>query len=89
MTEGIPELGVPSLEPLFIPEITIDKIEGVQLQAKFKNVTIEGPSKFRLRSVKSQIESDKLLMKLWFPELIIKGAYEIRGQILMMPINGK
>lgn len=89
MTEGIPDLGVPSLEPLFIPEIAIDKIEGVQLQAKFRNVTIEGPSKFRLRSVKSQIESDKLLMKLWFPELIVRGSYEIRGQILMMPINGE
>lgn len=59
------------------------------MQAKFRNVTIAGPSRFRLRSVKSQIESDKLLMKLWFPELIIKGSYEIRGQILMMPINGE
>lgn len=28
-------------------------------------------------------------MKIWFPELVMKAVYEIRGQLLMMPISGK
>jgi predicted aconitase with swiveling domain len=28
-------------------------------------------------------------MKIWFPALLMKAVYDIRGQLLMMPINGK
>lgn len=28
-------------------------------------------------------------MKVWFPALLMKAVYDIRGQLLMMPINGR
>lgn len=89
LQDGIPELEIPSLEPLFIPEIVIDQIDGVQIHATFKNLTVAGLSKFRLRSFKTDKNAEKLLCKLWFPQLLIKGFYEIRGQLLMMAVNGK
>lgn len=53
------------------------------------NVSISGASKFRLRSVRADVDSDKFRMKIWFPKLDIKATYDIRGQLLMMPINGR
>lgn len=89
MLDGIPELDVPSLEPLFVPQVKIKQSGGIQITAIFRNVSIIGATKFRLRSVRADVDSDKFRMKIWFPALIMKASYELRGQLLMMPINGK
>lgn len=89
LVRGIPELDVPSLDPLFVPEIRISQTGGIQVAAVFRNITIEGPCKFRLRSVRADTASDKFRMKVWFPELVLRATYDIRGQLLMMPINGR
>lgn len=89
LRNGIPELDVPSLDPLFVHDIVIPQAGGIQVTARFKNITISGPTKFRLRSVRADVESDKFRIKLWFPELVMKAVYEIKGQLLMMPINGR
>lgn len=85
----MPELDVPSLDPLFVPEIKITQNGGIQIAAAFRNISISGPSRFRLRSVRADVKSDKFRMKIWFPELVMRGVYDIRGQLLMMPINGR
>lgn len=89
LIRGIPELDVPSLDPLYVPEIKISQTGGIQIAASFRNVTIAGPCKFRLRSVRADTSSDKFRMKVWFPDLVMTGMYDIRGQLLMMPINGR
>lgn len=89
LIRGIPELDVPSLDPLFVPELKIAQNGGIQVAADFKNISISGPSKFRLRAVRADVGSEKFRMKVWFPELVMRGYYEIRGQLLMMPINGR
>lgn len=61
----------------------------MQVSAGFKNITIAGPTNFRLRSVRVDSQSDKFRMKIWFPELIMRATYELKGQLLMMPINGR
>jgi hypothetical protein len=89
LIQGIPELDVPSLDPLYVPEIKITQSGGIQVAAMFKNISIAGPCKFRLRSVRADTNSDKFRMKVWFPELVMNATYDIKGQLLMMPINGK
>lgn len=89
LIQGIPELDVPSLDPLYVPELKIAQNGGINIAAAFKNITIAGPCKFRLRSVRADTSSDKFRMKVWFPELIMRASYDIRGQLLMMPINGR
>lgn len=89
MKHGIPEINVPSLDPLYVPEIQIKHTGGMQVSAGFKNITISGPTNFRLRSVRVDTKSDKFRMKIWFPELIMRATYELKGQLLMMPINGR
>jgi Haemolymph juvenile hormone binding protein (JHBP) len=89
LIQGIPELDVPSLDPLYVPEIKISQNGGIQIAATFKNITIAGACKFRLRSVRADPSSDKFKMKVWFPALMMQAMYDIRGQLLMMPINGR
>jgi Haemolymph juvenile hormone binding protein (JHBP) len=88
LNTGIPELDVPSLDPLLVPEVIVSQESGINVQATFKNVEISGATNFRLRSVRSDVKSDKFRMKIWFPELIMKGEYDIRGMLLMLPIKG-
>lgn len=89
MLAGIPELNVPSMDPLFVDEIKISQTGGIMLAAKFRNITITGATNFRLRSVRADVATDKFRMKIWFPALEMRASYELRGQLLMMPINGK
>lgn len=88
LSQGIPEINVPSLDPLLVPEFSIAQESGINVQASFKNITIDGATNFRLRSVRTDTQSDKFRMKIWFPELIMKGEYDIQGMMLMMPIRG-
>jgi Tfp pilus assembly protein PilW len=88
LTQGIPDINVPSLDPLFVPEFKFAQDSGINVQASFKNISIYGATNFRLRSVRSDVNSDKFRMKIWFPQLIMKGVYDIQGMLLMMPIKG-
>lgn len=58
------------------------------MQATFRNISIHGATNFRLRSVRSDVNSDKFRLKIWFPQLMLKGKYDIQGMLLMMPIKG-
>lgn len=88
LINGIPELDIPSLDPLFVPEIKIEQAGGVQIDSTFRNVEITGATNFRLRSVRADAEKDKFRMKVWFPDLMLKSDYDIQGQLLMLPIKG-
>ena len=89
LLEGIPDLNIPSLDPLFVPEIKIVQVGGIQVAARFRNISITGATKFRLRSVRADVDSDKFRLKIWFPSLVMKATYELKGQLLVMPIHGK
>ncbi|CRL02518.1 CLUMA_CG015347, isoform A, partial [Clunio marinus] len=90
LNRGIPELNVPSLEPLFVDEIKIEQTgNGMELSAAFKNISLSGVTRFRLRSVRTNITTGKFRMKVWFPNLVLNATYELRGKLLMMPLNGK
>lgn len=88
LNKGIPELDVPALNPLFVPEIKVNQDSGIQVEAAFRNISIYGANNFRLRSVRSDPDSDKFRMKIWFPDLTMKGIYDIKGIMLMLPIRG-
>ena len=90
LSTGIPELEIPSLDPLIIPEVKVSQNAGaITLESTYQNITITGPTKFRLRTVRVDPKSDKFRMKIWFPDLQMKAHYDIKGKLLMMPLLGK
>ncbi|KAK9503718.1 hypothetical protein O3M35_010220 [Rhynocoris fuscipes] len=90
LSKGIPELGIPGCEPLILPEIIMNQGKGsVSVQSKYSNIKIFGPSQFILKSVKLDLDNDKVKIKLWLPRLETSGDYTINGRILMLPIAGQ
>jgi hypothetical protein len=53
-TIGIPELFIPSCEPLYIPEIVMNQgnINSVGVQSTYRNIRVYGPSEFVLKTLK-------------------------------------
>ncbi|XP_075236483.1 circadian clock-controlled protein daywake-like [Lycorma delicatula] len=89
LAKGIPELGIPSCEPLCLPEITMNQGRGsANVRSIYKDVKVRGPSNFTLRSVKIDLEKNRIRLKLFIPELQMTSTYSIKGRILMLPIEG-
>ena len=56
LSRGLPDLGVPAVEPLFIEEMAMENNAGaVRIKALFTNMTAKGPSNFTVRDVRSDI----------------------------------
>jgi len=51
---GIPELFIPSCEPLYIPEIVMNQGNkgSVSVQSIYRNISVYGPSQFILKGVR-------------------------------------
>lgn len=88
LIKGIPELDVPPLDPLFVPEISIDQAGGVNVSATFTNISIYGAGDFRLRNIRTEMETNKMRIKLWYPQLSLAATYNISGLIISLPIQG-
>ncbi|XP_050540297.1 uncharacterized protein LOC126904935 [Daktulosphaira vitifoliae] len=90
LAEGIPELFIPSCEPLFIPEVVMNQGNkgSVSVQSIYRNIRVYGPSQFVLKSVKVDLEKEKIRIKVWLPFLRMTADYSIEGRILMLPISG-
>ena len=87
---GIPELYMPPLEPLNVPEVKIDQSSGpIFIHSIYENILINGLSDFHIKEVRSDIENDKYLLKLEFPNIRITANYKIDGKLMMMPLKGQ
>lgn len=53
LIKGIPEVNIPSCEPLHVPEVVIDQGSGaISLKSTYKDIKIYGPSKFVIKQIK-------------------------------------
>ncbi|XP_025415711.1 protein takeout-like [Sipha flava] len=89
LAKGIPELFIPSCEPLYIPEIVMNQgnINSVGVQSTYRNIRVYGPSEFVLKTLKVDLEKMRIRIKLQLPYLRMTANYSIIGNILMLPIN--
>ncbi|CAG9562802.1 unnamed protein product [Danaus chrysippus] len=84
VTKGIPELGVKSLDPMYIPLIVSDE-SGLKL--KFKNSTLTGLSGCVVDNFKFNYIDKKILLKVTC-DVTLTGDYEVQGQVLILPVEG-
>ncbi|XP_013109443.2 protein takeout [Stomoxys calcitrans] len=86
---GIPELYIPPLEPLIIPEIKMNQDTGaVYLKSTYRNVELYGMSKFNIKSFNIDPSKMKFTTVMHFPNLTMNADYDIDGKIMMMPMEG-
>lgn len=86
LTSGIPEMHVPSLEPLLIPHVELDT--GVSFKAVFNNIHIYGLSKFIMKNVNFDVDRNVVDVNLRFPLVTASADYAMKGRILILQLNG-
>ncbi|PNF31913.1 hypothetical protein B7P43_G07906, partial [Cryptotermes secundus] len=86
---GIPQLKIPPMDPLLIPELSVDHASGpVTIDSTFRNLHIQGITNFRVRKVSTDLENYRMQFDVAFPYVQSHGDCEINGKILMLPISG-
>ncbi|EDW84222.1 uncharacterized protein Dwil_GK14019 [Drosophila willistoni] len=89
LMDGIPELYIPPMEPLVVPEVKMDQDSGaIYLHSVYKNVKITGISKHTLNDLRIEPSKHKFVVSMTFPQLHMESDYSIKGKIMMMPLLG-
>lgn len=97
--DGIPALGVPSIDPLKINQIQIhENNKGksqrpIRLDLDFNDVNITGISDCKVSEVRGfdRMETgtkNKIELVMKGPKILLTGKYEMNGQILILPVTG-
>ncbi|KAK7864170.1 hypothetical protein R5R35_004085 [Gryllus longicercus] len=89
LLSGIPELNVPSMEPLIIPELVIRP--SPRFQAVGKDVQVFGGSNFKVTRLRIEVNATALsfVAGVSVPHLSFVSDYQVDGQILVLPIKGR
>lgn len=90
IVKGIPEMKVPTLDPMKIANIEFrEKATVVDVVAIFTDVLVTGVAKHVGKSVTVDRTKKTLTLNIYFPLLHITGNYDVKGTVLLTPVNGK
>ncbi|XP_045467274.1 protein takeout-like [Harmonia axyridis] len=88
--DGIKDFGIPALDPLFIPKMTLGGGQKVvQLQQVYDNVTLTGLSTSKVTSFNLDFKDERLIVYTTTEKLVISGHYIATGKILVLPVKGE
>ncbi|KAJ2943925.1 hypothetical protein O0L34_g8246 [Tuta absoluta] len=90
ISQGIPELDVPGIEPLSLGQIALARgPQGAKLTAVVNNVTVRGSSNFILQELHSDLAKNRFDFKLLLPKLEFAGKYKMDIQVLLLRLQGR
>ncbi|CAH4038040.1 protein takeout-like [Pieris brassicae] len=84
-SQGLPELGVPPLDPFIIEELPI-QLPGVKVT--FLDGKVTGLKKCQVLNVEAYLERNVFILEIRC-NITIKGKYTAVGRLLLFPINGE
>ncbi|GFR27888.1 uncharacterized protein TNCT_162441 [Trichonephila clavata] len=89
MPEGIPDIGIPPIDPLVIPDIDENIDDGIaRMVLRMRDINILGISKFHIVDLKADLEKGFANFSISLPELTASGDCFMNGKILgIFPIN--
>ncbi|GFY75092.1 uncharacterized protein TNIN_190911 [Trichonephila inaurata madagascariensis] len=89
MPEGIPDIGIPPIDPLVIPDIDEDIDDGIaKMVLRMRDINILGISKFHIVDLKADLEKGFANFSISLPELTASGNCYMNGKILgIFPMN--
>ncbi|KAK4883426.1 hypothetical protein RN001_006745 [Aquatica leii] len=88
---GIPEINVPSLEPLRINEtVPMNLGNGdTKILTNLTELAVYGASSFEIQKLWSNIAENSFRYNVSLPAIVLKGVYEIDTKLLFLLIRGK
>lgn len=75
------------MKPLRIPEVSLQP--SANLKIKFTNCKVYGLDKSQLTDMKLDPKNQKASLVLHADELSLDADYDVNGQLLILPIQGK
>nr|ATU82761.1 secreted Juvenile haemolymph binding protein-like protein [Pristhesancus plagipennis] len=87
LIQGIPELDVPSLDPLRIPEVAISR--GGAFRAIGTDIVVTGTGNFEITDLKANVRDLVFNIGIRFPHLNFDAIYDVNVKLLTVPIKGK
>ena len=82
---GMPEIGAPPLEPLYLEGFPIYETE--QLRSYMRNVKISGLTDYVVKNMKIDLEKNTIDVGVTYRKVIIEADYDVITKIIM-PIEG-
>ncbi|KAF7282496.1 hypothetical protein GWI33_002600 [Rhynchophorus ferrugineus] len=90
LKEGIPELNVPSLEPLPLNEIRLNSGPNqARINANISNLLVHGPTTFKINDLKADLKRTRFLTQFTIPTLYFEGNYELDMNVLFIKYQGR
>ncbi|XP_015523619.1 protein takeout-like [Neodiprion virginianus] len=90
LIRGLPELELPPIEPLTIPELGMQNGQGaVRVSALFKNINAIGPGNFTVSKARADIPNLRIDFHITIPKIELRGRYEVAGNVLLFPIQSQ
>lgn len=83
--EGIPELDIPSADPLFVDQVALADLPNFKASAK--NITLYGLSEFIVKKLHFDLEKRQINVDLIFKKIGFDADYHVDAKILV-PISG-
>uniref|UniRef100_A0A1Y1KR62 Hemolymph juvenile hormone binding protein n=1 Tax=Photinus pyralis TaxID=7054 RepID=A0A1Y1KR62_PHOPY len=89
LAKGIPQANISPFEPLYLDSVSVSKGSGpITLAGSFINLTVVGPSNATPTFTSMDIPNRKMHSGIFFPLLDIKARYNLKGNILVLPLVG-
>ncbi|XP_017781279.1 PREDICTED: protein takeout-like, partial [Nicrophorus vespilloides] len=86
LQNGYKELNFPPFAPFHVQEIEIEATDSLNI--KLTDLDIFGLEKAKFNLIDCNFDTLECLMEINFPELIVKGTYDIDGRVMILPIKG-
>ncbi|XP_066251415.1 uncharacterized protein [Euwallacea similis] len=90
LAKGVPELKIPSMEHLMIPQIELQQgTNALNFKATLKNIIIHGLTKYKFDKFDFDVSTHQFFCAAKIANMIIEGDYVVAGKILIAPIEGR
>ncbi|XP_067614015.1 protein takeout [Eurosta solidaginis] len=88
LANGIEELSVPAMEPLYIGDLNILEGGSSGINVRVKKLNVWGSSNFEIKKIRSSEDAKRFDFELILPYLHGEGNYNINGQLLGLTLRG-
>ncbi|KAG8221915.1 hypothetical protein J437_LFUL002474 [Ladona fulva] len=90
LAKGISQMQVPPLEPFVLPVLQVERDnEALQVTAILKNLKVKGASAFQINKLRTDIKNNLIELSVTLPHLDVTTDYDVKGRLLLVPLNGK
>lgn len=89
LVKGIPSLKLPPLDPLALPSLVVDRnLEALKVKANLTNIRVYGGTNYLIDELRANRDNLTVYLKVQMPYVHVKGNYDVKGNILLLSLNG-